>query len=122
MRIYYEKYLKKIASDLRKDSTCSEKKLWQYLKGNQLGFRFIRQKPIGKYIVDFYCKEKKLAIELDGLSHIHEEVLEKDRIKEQYLYNVGIQTLRFTDKEVDEHIENVLLTIRQYLIFPLKRG
>ena len=122
MLIRYEENLKKLASELRLETTCSEKKLWKYLRGKQLGFRFIRQKPIGKYIVDFYCKEKKLALELDGLSHIYDETIEKDKLKEQYLYNQGIKTLRFTDKEINEQIENVLSVIKKHINSPLERG
>ena len=69
MNIHYNRNLKSLATNHRNDSTESEIRLWKYLKGKQLNYRFIRQKPIGKYIVDFYSKELSLAIELDGLSH-----------------------------------------------------
>ena len=75
--IPYNPKLKKLARKLRNKSTKSEVLLWNYLKGRQIkGFDFHRQKPIGNYIVDFYCSELLLAIEIDGESHYGNE--EKD--------------------------------------------
>ena len=73
--IYYNPKLKLLARQLRNNSTKSEITLWQYLKGkNMCGCDFIRQKPIDNYIVDFFCYELRLAIELDGFSHQLDEV------------------------------------------------
>ncbi len=111
MSIYYNPHLTHLASRLRTESTQSEIRLWKYLKGNQLGFRFTRQKPIGVYIVDFYCKELQIAIELDGLSHHHEDVMDKDVQKEDFLKDKGIEVLRFEDKQVRGDIDNVMAVI-----------
>ena len=115
MIIHYNNNLKSLASQLRNESTQSEIKLWKYLKGKQLDVRFIRQKPIGPYIVDFYCKELKLAIELDGLSHHFEETMLKDAEKESFLKNTGIHILRFEDKDVMGDIDNVLAEIMDFI-------
>ena len=70
MKIYYNPKLKAFAKQLRNNSTKSEIKMWNYLKGEQLyGYRFIRQKPIDEYIVDFFCNRLGLAIECDCYSH-----------------------------------------------------
>lgn len=115
MRIYYNQQLKKLAAKLRNESTRSEIRLWQRLKGKQLGVRFIRQKPIGNYIIDFYSKELQLAVELDGLSHHREDVMEKDAAKSLYLQKLGIHILRFEDKEVFENINNVIAVILDFI-------
>lgn len=115
MIIHYNPYLKHLSSQLRNESTQSEIYLWKYLKGKQLGIRFIRQKPIGNYIVDFYCKELQLAIELDGLSHHTEETMRKDEEKEAYLKKLGMVVLRFQDKEVLEDIQNLITVLLDYI-------
>ncbi|MDH6356686.1 DUF559 domain-containing protein [Parabacteroides sp. PF5-9] len=115
MIIRYNKKLKALASNLRNESTRSEIYLWKYLKGKQLGYRFIRQKPIGVYIVDFYCKELHLAIELDGISHHWEETVEKDERKEAYLRTLGIELIRFQDAEVLGNIDYVIGVILDYI-------
>ena len=115
MIIHYNKNLKQLSSKHRNESTQSEIRLWKYLKGKQLGFRFIRQKPVGNYIVDFYCKELQLAIELDGFSHHFEEVVAKDEKKECFLKGIGIDLLRFEDNLVMNDIDNVLAVIADYI-------
>ena len=111
MIIHYNQNLKPLASQLRNTSTQSEIRLWKYLKGKQTGARFIRQKPIGTYILDFYCKELQIAIELDGLSHHFEETMKRDDEKEVYLKSLNIEVLRFEDKEVMGDIDNVMAVI-----------
>ena len=84
--IPYNKKLISLARKHRNNSTKSEIILWGHLKGKQiLAFDFHRQKPLGNYIVGFFCNELLLAIELDGLSHTIEEVVEKDEIKEEFI-------------------------------------
>ncbi len=81
--IPYNPKLKELARKLRNDSTFTEIILWNYLKKKQMrGFDFDRQKPIDNYIVDFYCKDLKLAIEIDGESHYGKEYKEKKEIKD----------------------------------------
>jgi very-short-patch-repair endonuclease len=79
MKVYYSPHLRTIAQNLRRNSTRSEIILWKHLKGKKvLGFDFNRQKPVGKYIVDFYCSRLKLAIEVDGYTHRFDDIARKD--------------------------------------------
>jgi len=99
--ILYNPKLKQLARNLRNNSTKSEISPWKHLKGKQMmGYDFHRQKPIENYIVDFFCHELMLAIEMDGFSHQLEEVIEKDEIKESRLNELGVTVLRFQDEEV----------------------
>ena len=94
--IPYNPFLKKLAQQLRNNSTQSEIKLWKALKGKTIyGYDFHRQKPIDNYIVDFFCQELMLAIELDGYSHQLEETYIKDVQKETRLKELGIYVLPF---------------------------
>jgi len=87
------------------------------LKGKQIyGYDFQRQKPLLNYIVDFYCNELELVIELDGYSHQFEEVVIKDENKEVELKKLGLTILRFDDDEVMNDMNNVFRTIEQYII------
>ncbi len=79
------------------------------------GYDFHRQKPIDNYILDFYCHELNLGIELDGYSHEFIEVLERDTIKTLRLKNLGISILRFSDDQVINDMENVLREIESYI-------
>lgn len=115
-KIHYKPELKKLARQLRNRATQSEIKLWQYLKGKQLdGYDFHKQKPMGDYIVDFFCPKLKLAIELDGYTHGFENVFEKDNIKTRILNEMGIMVLRFNDADVMKNIDGVLGCIREYI-------
>ena len=110
--IHYNPKLKALAAQLRSRGTKSEILLWNQLKGGQLnGLRFIRQKPIGDFIVDFYCKEVGLVIELDGLSHQCNEVMDLDERKQSYLESIGLKVIRFEDEEVILDIRNVMRVI-----------
>ncbi len=105
----YNKDLKSFSQQLRKNMTDAERRLWTRLRGKQLkDLQFYRQKPIGDYIVDFYCPKAKLAIELDGGQHYTEEGKEKDRVRDEYLFGVGVQVLRFSDREVLTQTDGVL--------------
>jgi very-short-patch-repair endonuclease len=97
---YYSKSLKQFARKLRKDSTLSEINLWKYLlKSRGLkGYQFLRQRPIGRYIVDFYCKDLKLIIEHDGETHLKKE--KKDMLRKTKLEGLGNTLIRFRDSEV----------------------
>ena len=101
---------------MRNNSTKSEIRLWQKLKRKQLyGYDFHRQKPIDNYILDFYCYELKLGIEVDGYSHQFLEVYQKDTIKEKRMNSLGIEVLRFSDWQVLNDMENVLRAIENYI-------
>lgn len=115
--IPYNPKLKDLARKLRNDSTKSEIMLWMELKGKQIyGYDFQRQKPLLNYIVDFYCNELELVIELDGYSHQFEEIVIKDEYKEAELKKYGLTMLRFDDDEIMKDMNNVLKTIEQYII------
>lgn len=110
--IPYNPKLKEFARKLRNDSTFTEIMMWNYLKKKQLrGFDFDRQRPIDKYIVDFYCKDLFLAIEIDGESHYGNP--EKDRKKEKRLNELGVKVLRFDDMEVVHQLDKVLEKIER---------
>ncbi|CAN5201821.1 hypothetical protein BH11PAT1_BH11PAT1_7630 [soil metagenome] len=94
----------------RKNQTETEKLLWFRLRSRQLGgYKFSRQYALADYILDFYCVEKNLAIELDGSQH--GEQLEYDLKRTQYLQSLGITVIRFWDNEVFKNIEGVLASI-----------
>ncbi|VXD18749.1 endonuclease domain-containing protein [Marinoscillum sp. 108] len=115
--IPYHPKLKELARQLRNNSTKSEIRLWQCLKGKQMmGYDFHRQKPLLEYIADFYCYELELVIELDGYTHNFEEVVEKDEIKQKALEEVGLTVMRFADVEVMHDINNVLRAIENYIL------
>jgi len=87
--------------------TGAERLLWSHLRRKKLNrFRFRRQHPIGRYIVDFYCHELKLIIELDGA--VHENTKEYDHAREVFIKACGYTVLHFTNDEVEKSIEVVL--------------
>jgi len=111
----YDENLKPLASKLRKSGTLAEVLLWQSLKRGQVeGFRFIRQKPVGNYIVDFLCKELSLAIEVDGSSH--DVRGESDRKRQRELEAMGITVLRVTERDVRKDIGSVVEGIRRMVL------
>ena len=109
--IPYNSGLKKLARQLRKNSTLSEVLLWEEIKNRALGFQFHRQVPINNYIVDFYCHELMLAIEIDGDSH--DNKYEEDIIRQKKIEQFGVQFIRFTDIEVKRDMSNVLLCMEK---------
>ena len=112
----YNKNLKKYSRELRRNMTDAERLLWSKLKGKQLkGFQFNRQKPIGNYIVDFYCLEAKLVIEVDGGQHYSDEGKQKDRVRDEYMIQNGLRVLRFSDRDVLKNIDGVIETILRHL-------
>jgi very-short-patch-repair endonuclease len=89
--------------------TKAEFIIWQKLKGKQIeGCKFRSQYSVGKFVVDFYCTELKLAIEIDGDSHFQEGAQEYDRERQAFIESVGIRFLRFTNDEVYKNLEGVL--------------
>jgi len=117
MKIYYNPKLKLLARNLRNNSTLSEVLMWNELKGKrQYGYQFMRQKPIGNYIVDFYCSRLALIIEIDGVSHNNEEAYLADKSRQEELEKLGLKFLRFDDSEVKKDIKNVLRTIEAFIL------
>ena len=113
----YNPKLTALARKLRNESTETEIYLWLKLKGKQMyGYDFHRQKPIDNYILDFFCYDLLLGIEVDGYSHEILEVYNKDRIKEKRMNELGITILRFSDFEVLKDMENVIRAIEFYIL------
>ena len=104
--VQYNKELINIAKTLRKNMTKQEKHLWyDFLSGYK--YKFVKQKVIGNYIVDFYCHEAKIVIELDGSQHYSENGLEYDRFRTKDIEELGIKVIRFYNKEIDNNFEEV---------------
>ena len=96
----------------RENTTEAEKLMWYYLKNKQMNnCRFRRQCPMGNYIVDFVCMEKKLIIELDGSQHNEEKAIKYDEERTEYLNSLGYKVLRFWDNDVFKNMKDVLETI-----------
>lgn len=120
-KAYNRTGLKSRRRELRKNMPLPEIILWSRLKGRGLnGYKFRRQYSVGRYIMDFYCPELKLAVEIDGDTHFSDGREEKDRARERLIESYGITFLRFTNIEVNENIEGVLGKIAERL--PEKRG
>jgi very-short-patch-repair endonuclease len=111
----YNSELKELAKELRKNMTLSEVLLWNELKQKKmLGYDFDRQRPIGNFIVDFFCKELSLAVEIDGDTHIYKYDYDEERQKE--LENLSVRFLRFEDIEVKKNMNNVLRVIEDWIV------
>ena len=106
----YNRNLNCFARSNRHAGVLSEVLLWNELKRSALGVKFTKQKPIGNYIADFYCKELKLVIEVDGWSH--DDKYEYDVGRDEYMRSIGITVLRVEDKDVKRDIGAVLEWIR----------
>jgi very-short-patch-repair endonuclease len=112
----YNPKLKEYARQLRNNSTKSEILLWLQLKSKRMrGYDFDRQKPIADYIVDFFCYNLMLAVEIDGCSHQNAETYKHDLQKEKSLNEFGVHVLRIEDKEIFHDMQNVLRTINIYI-------
>jgi very-short-patch-repair endonuclease len=99
------------AKTLRRNLTDAEQKLWYHLRAHRfMGRKFKRQKPMGRYVVDFVCLEEKLIIELDGGQHA--ENIEYDQERDSWLRNQGYMVLRFWNNELMNETESVLEQIR----------
>jgi|SRR3990172_3705512 len=114
--IYNEQKLRERRKGLRRNQTDAEKLLWNKLRGREIsGLKFYRQFSVGAYILDFFCPQIKLAVELDGGQHAEEENKEYDAIRTDYLKGIGIEVLRFWNNEVMKNIEGVLQVIEERL-------
>lgn len=110
MKIKYLPYnikLKEKARKMRNEMTAAEKKLWyDYLR--QTKYRWLRQKPIGNFIVDFYCSELKLVIEVDGTTHLENEDLTNDQNRTEELEKFGLKVLRFWNDDIFNGLNEVI--------------
>ena len=118
--LFNQKRLKDTRKELRNNMTNAEKKLWENLKWKKiLWLKFRRQHSVWRYILDFYCPSEKLCIELDW--EIHDETKEYDNIRTEYLNQSDINVLRFSNDEVFENIENVIVKIENHISPPPAR-
>jgi very-short-patch-repair endonuclease len=111
--IYYNPYLKQKARRLRNESTFSEILLWLKIKGKTFGYEFHRQVPIDEFIVDFYCHELRLAIEVDGSSH--DNKYEYDLKRQRRLESLGVRFIRFEDIDVKRKMNDVLRALEMVI-------
>jgi very-short-patch-repair endonuclease len=107
--------LNEISTSLRNNLTNAERRLWKRLRLKHLGYMFYRQRPIGEYIVDFYCPKARLVVEVDGGWHFTEETAGNDKIRDAYLRNLGLYVVRFSNSEVLKHTDKVVLFIHDYV-------
>ncbi len=108
----YNRNLKQYSRQLRENMTDAERRLWVKIRMKQLkGYQFYRQKPVGDYIVDFFCPRAKLVIEIDGSQHFSDETSQYDRVRDEYMSSLGLRVLRFTNTEVLGNIEGVVESI-----------
>jgi len=111
-----------LAGDLRRNMTNAEKMLWERLRNRQVdGFRFRRQHPIRDFVVDFFCYEAMLAIEVDGSVHLDLTQAEKDEERTYVLSQLGIRVIRVTNQEVESDIESVISVILSELQITLSK-
>lgn len=96
---------------LRKNPTEPERRLWAKIRNRQLGVKFRRQHGIGEYIVDFYCSECNLVIEIDGESHFSSDALANDAVRDRLLHELNLYVMRFTNREIIEDLNSVLSAI-----------
>ena len=110
----YRRRLKSRARELRRNQTPAERKLWfEFLSGH--AEKFTRQKPLGRYVADFYCARQRLVIELDGDSHFTDEAERYDERRTENLAGLGITVLRFTNQDVMQQFDAVCARIAQAL-------
>jgi len=110
----YNPKLKHYAKELRRSMTLAEVLLWNQLKRRRIqGYDFDRQRPIGEYIVDFYCKELRLAIEVDGKSHDFRQA--EDTKRQEVLEGIGVRFIRFWEQDVKHDMESVVGKIEAWI-------
>lgn len=116
MRYQYNQILKTNARNLRKNQTDVERLLWSHLRNRQLfEFKFRRQFPVGKYILDFYCPEKSIAIELDGGQHNTDIHRVRDQKRDEFLAQMKISVVRFWNNEILENMDGVIEKILMHV-------
>ena len=128
MVIPYKKDLREISKNLRHRPTAAEQCLWRRLKLKHLGFVFHRQKPVGDYIVDFYCSKARLVVEVDGDYHVNSDIASNDNVRNDIIRNLGLTLLRFSNSDALNNTDAVVEKINKILLSksplspPLTRG
>jgi len=112
--LYNDPSKKPTRRHLRKDATDAERKLWSILRNRQMnGLKFFRQYSVGSYVLDFYCPEKRLALEIDGGQHGDVDSQQHDAQRDSYLKELGIRVVRFWNNDVLRNAEGVAQKIRE---------
>ncbi|MDR9418663.1 endonuclease domain-containing protein [Gracilimonas sp.] len=106
--ILYKPEMKEIARKLRRNMTLSEVLLWQQIRKKTLGVQFHRQVPMVCFVVDFYCHELMLAIEVDGVSHDNPQNAVSDEERQKILESYGVSFIRIPDREVKQNLDGVM--------------
>jgi very-short-patch-repair endonuclease len=109
--IFNKSTVKKLRQNLRNKSVVSERLLWQKIRKKQIDYKFRRQVSVDKYIVDFYCPQLKLVIEVDGAHHETEEEVAKDKERQFYLESLGLIVKRYLNKDIKENLSGVLVDL-----------
>jgi len=107
------------ARKLRREQTLPEGLLWQRLRGQQTGFKFRRQHPIGPYVVDFYCARVRLAVEIDGFSHDTADRTVRDETRDRFLTENGHHVLRLLASDILRDVDEVIAAIVAKVESPL---
>ena len=115
MKLHYQHHLKPLARTLRRAGNLSEVLLWNELRSGKLGYHFLRQRPIGRYVVDFFCHALRLVIEIDGAAS-HDNKTEKDEVRQKTIESLGLTVVRYKDAEVRYHLASVLESIKSEIL------
>ena len=117
IRVFNRNSEKEKRRQLRKSMPAAEALLWSKIRAKRLlGRKFRRQYSVGPYVVDFYCPELKLAVEVDGDSHFQPGALEKDQRRQAFIESFDIKFLRFTNEDVTRNTDGVLDVIRSFMV------
>lgn len=110
----YNPILKTTARTLRQTMTDSELKLWSRIRRQQIaGLQFYRQRPIGNYIVDFYCPRAQIVLEVDGSQHEDKQTVQNGQHRDNYLRQQGIKVMRFNNLEIVKELDAVVEKVHQ---------
>lgn len=103
---------------MRNRATEAEKILWSCLKDSKQGFKFVRQYSVEGYVIDFYCPDRRFAIEIDGGYHLQADQKIYDSYRTRILSAYSIELIRFSNREVKEELNKVLISIKKCLVLP----
>ena len=113
-QLFNKPYQKPIRKTLRKSMPKGEVVLWNKLKHSQMGYKFRRQHGIGKYVVDFYCPQFKLVIEIDGGTHISKQAAVYDKQRQKYLESLGLIVKRYSSQLIANNLDEVLIDLNSF--------
>jgi very-short-patch-repair endonuclease len=112
--------VRQFARELRHPQTPAEATLWQQLRNRNLSYKFRRQHPIEVFIIDFYCAQAKLLIEIDGESHLEESQAKYDWLRTKYLETLGYKVIRFTNDDIRYNANAVVAKIIEEVEFRIQ--